>query len=74
MHAGSLEQTPVGVGQRPDTRQEAGHDLGEPCAQLLDRHPELHPDVVLAWTPVGSPREDELQDATLERVHDVSLE
>ncbi|TPW96286.1 hypothetical protein FKW78_07410 [Mycolicibacterium fortuitum] len=59
--AGPLQQTAVGGRKGSGPGQLTGHDPGEPNTQLLGGHTELEPDVVLARTPVGSPREDEVQ-------------
>ncbi|MUL82689.1 hypothetical protein FZI95_11915 [Mycobacterium sp. CBMA247] len=67
--AGPFQQAAVGGREGPDPRHQSGDDPGEPHTQLLGRHAELDPDVVLAWTPIGSPREDELQQETFEGVH-----
>ncbi|ABK75222.1 hypothetical protein DIQ79_14410 [Mycolicibacterium smegmatis] len=67
------EQIPVGIGQRRGA-QTAAHDrIGEPLTKLPDRHAERDPDVVLAWTPEGSPREDEPHDVTVVGIHRPSL-
>jgi hypothetical protein len=63
------KQGAVGIGQGSGPGAATVDRVDESVEQLLHRDAERNPDVVLARTPIGSPREDESHDVTVVGIH-----